>query len=443
MMDLEPCYDFKNHNGYVSLVQNLPCSFILREEEFNCQAEIVLDSNCSVYVKTEIQLDIKQSFVFISSMSDITNIILNGQKIPAFISKISSSSGDSTITFSPSEEPFPLLGGDETRLSKVIFHLFNFKDRIGTSRKEIESGDSIGVTKLASSKWKVELHETSNAEKTEFQKNSIHTLTHVCCLSREDSTEFDGKSAQKILNELRIFFTFSQGVFCSPVMPVGYDINENRVWAVGSSPDKTEKSAMSWFDPHHSDQLAQLFPHFISKLEDARWGDTFHKIIYWYARSNNTSGRGIDTGIILTQIAVERLAYEYAVNHKKMIESKGFKDLKASDKLRLLFASLDIPIAIPPNMLKIQKVASKFGYIDSPYFLTEIRNSIVHPEHKRKNDFSDLYYDAWRLGMWYLELAILRLCNYEGTYASRLSNEHYVGEVEDLPWHKNRAEKVV
>ena len=38
--------------------------------------------------------------------------------------------------------------------------------------------------------------------------------------------------------------------------------------------------------------------------------------------------------------------------------------------------------------------------------------------------------------MWYLELAILRLCNYEGTYVNPLVDEHWVGEVEDVPWTK-------
>jgi len=163
-------------------------------------------------------------------------------------------------------------------------------------------------------------------------------------------------------------------------------------------------------------------------------------VIYWYARSNNTSGSGIDTGIILTQTAIERLAYEYTVNDKKMIEQNGFKnDLKASDKFRLLFANLDIPLTIPPNLLKIQVVAKKLKHIDSPHFLTELRNAMVHPGHKKHKEFNGLYFDAWRLGMWYLELAILNLCNYECTYTNRLQDGRMVGQVEDVPWKKNEA----
>ena len=445
-MDLEPCYNFDSSTDYVSLLRDVPCSFTSEEKEFNCKAEIVLDADCSVDFKMEIPLEMFEYFSLTSSMSKTNSITFDGKEIPAFISQVSpSTSGKTIITFTPNNEPIPLIGSDETRLSKVIFHLFNFKDKKGTTRKVIGSENSwysLGVTELESEKWKIELHEIKKSDESGNRKKHNPSLSHVCCLTRSDGSEFEGKTARQMLQNLRLFFTFSQGAFCPPVMPVGYDTNDNKVWALGSSPHSPD-SSMSWFDPHHSGQLAELFPKFISKLENERWKETLHSAIYWYVRSNNTSGTGIDSGIILSQVAIERLAYEYAVNHRKLIESKGFKDLKASDKFRLLFASLDIPTAIPPNLSKIQNIAKKFKYIDSPHFMTEIRNAIVHPEHKRHKDFSNLYYEAWRLGMWYLELAILRLCDYDDTYANRLPDEHWIGQVEEVPWSKKQPDNIV
>jgi len=377
MMDLEPCYNFENSTECVSLTQNLPCSFVLREKEFHSQAAIVFDTDGSIDIVTEIPSDSEDPLFFWGSKCETNSIVLNGQKIPVFISSLGPSpSGNVSIKFSPNQEPFPITGVDETPLSKVIFYLFDFKDRIGTSRKIIRSDTTsyaLGVTELESRKWKVELHEIKKSDETDNKKNRNPVLTHVCCLTRVDGSEFDGKSANQIMFDLGDFFTFSQGSFCRPVMPVGFDKNGNSVWAVGASPHHPVRSAMSWFDPHHSCQLAKLFPKFILKLENERWKETLHAAIYWYVRSNNTSGAGIDSGIILSQVAIERLAYEYAVNHRKLIESKGFKDLKASDKFRLLFASLDIPTAIPPNLSQIQNIAKKFNYIDSPHFMTEIR----------------------------------------------------------------------
>ena len=140
-----------------------------------------------------------------------------------------------------------------------------------------------------SAKWKIELHEIKKTEKSGNRCNGKPSLTHVCCLSRADGSEFDGQSAREMMLDLRLFFTFCQGAFCPPVMPVGYDLNENKIWALGVSPHEPIKSSMSWFDLHHSEELARLFPNFMSKLEDERWRETFQTVIYWDARSNNTS----------------------------------------------------------------------------------------------------------------------------------------------------------
>ena len=446
MMDLEPCYNFENQAEGIRLEQNLQSSFNLGGKEFNPLAEVVLDTDWSADIRTEIQLDFEGYLSSASSMSGTNYIILNGQKISAFISGITPSSSRRTVvTFTPNQEPFPIIGVDETRLSKVIFHLFSFKDEFGTTHKVIESGDSLrvsGITELESPNWKIELHESSTIEKSDRRKNRNPSLTHVCCLSRADGSEFDGKDARQMMLDLRLFFTFCQGAFCPPVMPVGYDTNENKVWALGLSPHQPGKSSMSWFDPHHSEELDILFPNFMSRLEDERWRETFHTVIYWGARSNNTSGSGIDTGIILTQIAIERLAYEYSIDSQEKDEAYS-KLTRASDKFRFLFSYLEIPQEIPNNFIKIRKLAKQEGFVDAPHFITELRNSMVHPDNKKRHLFTGLYPDAWRLGMWYLELAILKLCSYEGTYANRLTDDRWVGQVEEVPWVTAQADSVV
>ncbi len=438
-MTLRPCYDFKNSTNCILLLGNLPCSFVCEEKEISCKAEIVLDPDCSVDVKTEISLDLFEYFSFITNSSKIKSINLDGKRISSFVTHVAPSSpGKAIITFTPNEEPVPLLGCSETKLSKVIFHLFDFKDEIGTSRKTIQSGNgwyTLGVTELISSRWKVELHEMNKSIKEETKKNTAPSLSHVCSLSRADGSEFDGNAARQMMLDLRLFFTFCQGAFCPPVMPVGYDTDNNKVWALGISPEQHQKSPMSWFDPHYSEELAILFPNFMLKLEDERWNETFHAVIYWGARSNNTSGSGIDTGIILTQIAIERLAYEFSLESQEKTESYC-KLTRASDKFRFLFSHLEIPQEIPNNFVKIKELAIQEGFIDAPHFLTELRNSMVHPDNKRRQLFHGLYPFAWRLGMWYLELAILKLCSYEGTYANRLTDERWIGQVEQVPWSK-------
>ena len=162
------------------------------------------------------------------------------------------------------------------------------------------------------------------------------------------------------------------------------------------------------------------------------WREALREVIYWYLNGNNSS-RVIDAGIILTQAAIERLSFEYVVKDRRLMESEGFKKLNASDKYRLLFSSLGIPIDMPDALSGMAKLSKQRNWIDSPHALTEIRNSLVHPEHKNHAQFHDVYSEAWKLGLWYLELALLRICDYRGSYSNRLTAK-IVGQIEDVPW---------
>jgi len=234
-----------------------------------------------------------------------------------------------------------------------------------------------------------------------------------------------------MLTALRFFLSFSKGMWCNPCLAVGFDDKENRVWEAWASPPEYWAKLNSWFDPHHPDQLTNLFPGFMAKWENENWQEALREVIYWYLNSNN-SIRGIDAGIILTQAAIERLSFEYAVKYKRLIEVEGFKKLLASDKFRLLFSSLDIPIDIPASLPELQGLANQFKWLDAPHAITEVRNSLVHPEHKRSGQFDEAFYPVWNLGQWYLELALLRICDYSGTYGNRLV-QRWIGEVETVP----------
>jgi hypothetical protein len=172
----------------------------------------------------------------------------------------------------------------------------------------------------------------------------------------------------------------------------------------------------------------------MKRWENEDWRVALQEVIYWYLNANFSS-RGIDAGIILTQAAIERLSYEYAVKNKRLLTVNGFKDLWASDKFRLLFSSLGIDLEIPGETPEIEKLAKKFNWLDAPHALTEIRNSLVHPEHKKRGQLDSVYYEAWNLGLWYLEMGLLAICNYSGTYGNRLK-QRWVGQVENVPWAK-------
>ena len=55
---------------------------------------------------------------------------------------------------------------------------------------------------------------------------------------------------------------------------------------------------------------------------------------------------------------------------------------------------------------------------DMPHAITDIRNSLVHPNEKTSLP-NGSYFEAWQLSTWLLDLAFLRLCGHDGSYSNR------------------------
>jgi len=92
---------------------------------------------------------------------------------------------------------------------------------------------------------------------------------------------------------------------------------------------------------------------------------------------------------------------------------------------------LEIPIEISKDLPELEKMAKERKWEDAPHAMSEMRNLLVHPNPKNKGKFKSAYSDTWKLELWYLELSLLKLCGYSGTYRNRLT-----GKIEYVPWVK-------
>lgn len=433
-MILKPYYDFQQPNDNVSLTQ-AKVSVPIDSKVYKGDAEVRLDllPDASIHIYTSLA-SIPSSKIF-----NIKELAVAGKELPVFATRTSfTSDGQDEVVWCLRKEPITGRGDQSTSINSVAFHLFNYKYLFGTRRSVERVGNAshaIQHVDLKTNGWKVELKSLPATPKTlkALGETGGYGLTHVGCLQKEDGASFDGKTAEEMLTALRFFLSFSKGMWCNPCLALGFDDKENRVWESWGSPQGQWDSPMSWFDPKHCEQLINLFPGFMDRWVDEDWREALKEVVYWYLNSN-CSKRGIDAGIILTQAAIERLSYEYAVKTKRLVTVKGFKDLWASDTFRLLLSSLEIPIDIPSQTPELQELAKKFNWLDAPHALTEVRNSLVHPEHKHRSQFGSAYYEAWNLGLWYLELSILRICGYSGSYSNRLVSNKWVGTVENVPW---------
>lgn len=374
-------------------------------------------------------------FQFLSGRTRDLSLSFNGQKIDGFPGKWKANDDTFELTWIPAIEPVAMSDMGAKTSVTAIFHLFNFPDFRGG---QYQTAAPAAFVLLEFNGWRVSVQELSNGATREAW-NRIKAgggcfLTHVVKLERIDGEPFSGREASEQSHLLNTFLSFIKGGKCPVVCGVGLDAAGTKMWNTFASPNATNPP-YSWFTPFKASQAELLFPLFAQRWQESEeWKDCLRSAVYWYLQANTSGGvPGIDAAIILAQSALERLAHHYLVVDKKMISPEGFDRLKASDCLRLLFSSLSLPVEIGAATPALHKVAAKFKWADAPHALTDIRNELVHPV--RKKEVADCFVDAWKLSLWYVELCVLALCGYSGTYTSRLTAV-YSTQSEKVPWKK-------
>ena len=235
------------------------------------------------------------------------------------------------------------------------------------------------------------------------------------------------------LERVGLFFSFCHGgwVALGLITGAGADGSvANEEWGIGRIGEPADPD--SFLDPRHPEIIGEFYPLFINRLADEDWADAIGNIVYWLQRSEIDKA-GPDGGIILLQAALERLAWHLLVRHRGALSEKGFNDLTAADRLRLMLSTLAIPREVPDGLFELKSFALSYG-LDAPECFTRVRNRIVHPPKLSSKKEHYPYYDAYRWGRWCAELAVLASCSYSGMYSNRTRQHQWVGQVEKVPW---------
>jgi hypothetical protein len=342
------------------------------------------------------------------------------------------------VTVEPRPQPFTAMGSGASQLKKVVFHLVNFRDfyaePIIVKPKPTQSL-RLDQVELNAGGWKIILASmvtTRNRIRTLRAKGG-YVITHVGQIEREDAEPFAEQEAEDIILSLYYFFSFARGFWTGPFLPVGFDDSNERIWEQwGTLRADPWQYVSSWFDERIGNLLAKLFPEFLRLWQSGKWQKPLKDAVYWYVASN-TSSKNLDTGIILNQAALELLAWNYVVKDRMLISEEGFEKLWASDQFRLLLSSLDIPLEVPSHLKALNSLTKSHNWVDAPQTLAEIRNDIIHPKKKVESKPLGAMYEAWSLGLWYIELVLLRLLGHEGQYGNRLVQK-WRGQTEMVPW---------
>jgi hypothetical protein len=351
---------------------------------------------------------------------------------------------------------FALLGDHKAKLSGIIaervirpkdgaasygsFHVANFEDVRGRPVAE-GKGWRCARTLLKAAGWCITLDEVRDfrQKKEELRLVSGFAVTHIGRLEKEDGTTFTAKESWELLDAVGWYLSFCCGRWTGPGLLCGFDEQSQLLWEVWEQFRTVPyRDRHSWADKVLTGCVELPFAGFLKLWQDETWEEVIRVAIHWYLEANAQAG-SIEGSIVLTQTAFELLSSAVLVDSHGWLSTDGYEKLPAADRIRLLFQWASIPVGIPPTMAELTAAAKADNWHDIPAAMTMVRNTITHPTKKNREKYqkhpNEVRTAVWWLGLWALELCLLRLFGYSGHYGNRIT-QRYVGEVENVPWVK-------
>ncbi|MBY0507534.1 MAG: hypothetical protein K2X03_26710 [Bryobacteraceae bacterium] len=314
-------------------------------------------------------------------------------------------------------------------LSSLGFHLVNF-----LSSQDHES-------KLEDDAWSISLVRSSDSLGLlkDLKDKLGYGLTHYGVLqARTDSQTFKRNDANEVFETLHYLLSFARGRYVSVAMIS--ELNPVPRWDTVGVPHVVsmwpDKSTLSWNPHQNSSPLTALFSGFREAWKNSEKQRLLKRTIFWYVSSNlqavRTSG-----GIPLSQVALERLAWQHLVASGK--SKTQISKMSTIDQFREFISSLGLPLGIPTILGEISKVAVNVKSIkenggDLAASLVAVRNNLAHPvdRHGGQLDGHMVDFEAWNAFQWLVELGILKSIGYTGFYRNRLYTQSL--EIGPVPW---------
>ncbi|WP_417745632.1 hypothetical protein [Rosistilla oblonga] len=329
--------------------------------------------------------------------------------------------------------------GPELQIESVVAHFVNLRQFRGEVIQH-DRATYVGRASLETSEWIIEIDEIYKPDFFKRLKSQqAFGITHAAKIRRKDGSAFCLDDLEEFITCLNFFCSFTNGDWCGPIWFVGVDTSGNQVSHVWRVPRVDGyRDNHNWFSPVVEKSLPGLFPGFVDLWNDEVWQESLRNTIFWYVTAMS-AGMSIENSIVLCHIAFETLGWTYFVEYKKSISSQGFEKLQAADKLRLLLSQLDIPVAFPSRFSALSGYASAENHEDVATTLSRLRNAYVHPSPKNRGKLNKVgiqaQYEARTMCLHYLELIVLRLCQYNGDYSCRITDAEWRGgEVRPVPW---------
>ena len=332
-----------------------------------------------------------------------------------------------------------IVRGQPSHMAEGRFIMSNMPLVLGTCVSFPDGSLRRGRIQLAARGWILTLDPVPNQKELidAIQGGSGYGITYSGKIAKEDGSTFSPSDAEQFLDAFSWYSSFAVGRWVGAFLLQGIDASGGTAWQSWRKRRVDPYSyRTSWVDFQFANIFQDPFPGFVELWFDPDWHEELLTVIHWYLAANSQSG-AIEGSIVQTQTAFELLSSAVLVEQKTWLSTGGYEKLPAADRIRLLLHWAGIPTSIPAALSDLSSRASSENWCDTAEAMTAIRNTITHPTKKNRIKFAansfQTRFDTWNLGLWNLELCLLRLFNHDGGYANRITRK-WAGQIDRVPW---------
>lgn len=244
---------------------------------------------------------------------------------------------------------------------------------------------------------------------------------------------------RSLVSSISVFLSFLNGRRCSPMIIQGK--HEGEVLWTDYSGYQTDqyKSVPNWPSHLGTTGINAAWVKWCAIFKDESGKDFLQTAVHWYTEANSNSGR-VEGSIIMTQTALELIYNWLIIERKGILIGNDGSSITASNKIRLLLNQLGIDFLVPVELKHLTEfMDSNKDIVDGPECFVRIRNAIVHSQEEKRKLLSLIplmaRYEALQIGLWYVELALLSVLGYNGSYVNRCKSPGMRGTGEEIvPW---------
>ena len=348
----------------------------------------------------------------------ITVRLPQGRHVEAIVSKLSMNSATARLVLATQEVVVK-----DCPLNRAAFCIQDFPLFLGEGavhfHNTLHGSIALGRSEIKADGWNIVIEESTEVGKDDWG------VTHRGFISRIDGNDFSIADVNHLRGGLTYFLTFVTGVYRTPTVIIGYDVNGEQVWGRIGMFNQYKYHEDNWFSRFQGASLATLFPGFWQCFNNDM--ERISNAIDLYTESSMIAHMKYimyKNALKDSQSALEGLATLVLGRNRR-------KEERTSDYITESLKKTNIGCELSefPHLLDLWHSKYKNPEDDNagPTFIARLRNRYTHPTSKEL-DVMD-YYEVWKLSHRYAELLLLHLFTYNGQYRDRLTSN-----VNLVPW---------